>query len=437
MQISRNDNCPCGSGSKYKKCCQERVEDFTGRLLQVMGTGVSPTGQEIARTLGLWCGLQLPETGAPPDPERLGRLMPEVWQVRDRDAVPYDQFRDLLLGKKHLRGLRTPVNLLTDIKLKADEELDLEGLRQRITDNLPEAFYDYASYQMALSLRNEPYLEWELKVLLAGFSWALADQKTRSVLSSVVLEATLTELARAQQEFAALDPDVPDADGAVGNEKMRRFFASHPSYDNFVSTQILARVDPASRAIIDSGSLQVPFYAIAGGCYAVYLEVLEALPKLSGEQLNAGLPGDKVLQILREMLWRRDECLFFLPELRKVIAAWPDGDQPGLAASMQSLRELLNGFFMSSQFKIVETFYIDCVVGLINNGPRSLPGVDLSLGSPMDLCIPDVMEPYLAYLGGQQLTDEAEHLRREYQAWAPRIARQYGSLVQTVSADEQ
>jgi hypothetical protein len=22
MQISRNDNCPCGSGSKYKKCCQ-------------------------------------------------------------------------------------------------------------------------------------------------------------------------------------------------------------------------------------------------------------------------------------------------------------------------------------------------------------------------------------------------------------------------------
>ena len=40
MRISRNDNCPCGSGSKYKKCCQERVEEFTGRLLQAMGVGI-------------------------------------------------------------------------------------------------------------------------------------------------------------------------------------------------------------------------------------------------------------------------------------------------------------------------------------------------------------------------------------------------------------
>ena len=363
--------------------------------------------------------------------------MPEVWQVRDRDAVPYDQFRGLLLDKQHLRGLRIPVNLLTDVKLRADKAADMEGLRRQIIDNLPEGFYEFAPYQMALSMRNDPYLDEELKVLLAGFSWALVDQKTRVVLASVVLEATLTELAKAQQEFLALDPDVPGTDGAVGNEKLRGFFASHPSYDNFVSTQILARVDPACRAIIDSGALQVPFYAIAGGCYAVYLEVLEALPGMSDEQLAAGLPGDKVLQILRDMLWRRDECLYFLPELRKAIAAWPDGDQPGFAASMQSLRELLNGFFMSSQFKIAETFYVDCVIGLINNGPRSLPGVNTPLGSPFDLCSPGVMEPYIEHLEAQHLTDEAAHLRQDYQAWAPRITRQYASLVKTATAGEQ
>jgi hypothetical protein len=437
MQISRNDNCPCGSGSKYKKCCLDRVEEFTGRLLQAMGTGITPAGQEIARALGVWCGLKLPETGTPPDPELLGRLMPEIWQVRDRAAAPYDRFRDLLLDKKHLRGLRIPVNLLADVKLRADEALDLEGLRQRIIDHLPEGFYEFASYQMALSMRDDQYLDEELKTLLAGFSWALVDQKTRALLAAVVLEATLTELAKAQQEFAALDPEAPDADGAVGNEQMRRFFASHPSYDNFVSAQILAKVDPACRAIIDSGALRVPFYAIAGGCYAVYLKVLEALPELSDEQLAAGLPGDQVLQILRDMLWRRDECLYFLPELRKAIATWPDGDQPGLADSMQNLRKLLNGFFMSSQFKTAETFYIDCVVGLINNGPQSLPGVDIPLNSPLALCSPDVMEPYLEHLGAQCLTDEAAHLRREYQAWAPRITRQYASLFNAVPAGGQ
>jgi hypothetical protein len=436
MQISRNDNCPCGSGSKYKKCCLDRVEEFTGRLLQAMGTGIAPAGQEIARVLGVWCGLKLPEAGAPPDPELLGRLMPEVWQVRDRETVPYDRFRDLLLDKEHLRGLRIPVNLLTDIKLRAEESMDLEGLRQRIIDNLPEGFYEFASYQMALSMRSDPYLDQELKTLLAGFSWALVDQKTRSVLISVVLETTLTELAKAQQEFAALDPETPDADGAVGNEQMRRFFAGHPSYDNFVSAQILAKVDPACRAIVDSQALRVPFYALAGGFYAVYLEVLEALPGLSDEQLTAGLPGDQMLQILRDMLWRHDECLYFLPELRKAIAAWPDGDQPGLADSMKNLRKLLNGFFMSSQFKAAETFYIDCVVGLLNNGPQSLPGVALSLSGPLALCSPEVLEPYLDHLGAQGLTDEAAHLRQEYQAWAPRITRQYASLFQGVPASE-
>jgi hypothetical protein len=434
MQFSRNDPCPCGSGNKYKKCCQDRVEEFTGRLLLEMSSGVSTTGQEIVRTLGLWCGLQLPETGAPPDPALLGRLLPESWQVKGTDAVPYELFRDLLLDKKTLQRLRIPVNLLADAKIGTDDAVDQEGLRQHIIDNLPEGFYEFASYTMALSMRSDIYLDGELKALLAGFSWALVDQKTRSVLATVVLEATLQELAKAQQEFAALDPDAPDANGTVGNEKMRRFFAGHPAYDNFISTRMLAKVDPACRAIMESGALQVPFYAIAGGCYALYLEVLEALPELSDEQLAAGLPGDKVLQVLRDALWRRDECLCFLPELQKVIADWPDGGAPAVSASMQSLKGLFNGFFMSCQFKTAETFYISCVIDLINNGPHSLPGVDAPAPSLLDLCSSGVIEPYIEHLKSQRLTDEAEHLRVEYQRWAPRIARQYASLVSAVPA---
>lgn len=27
MQIGRNDPCPCGSGKKYKKCCQSKDEE--------------------------------------------------------------------------------------------------------------------------------------------------------------------------------------------------------------------------------------------------------------------------------------------------------------------------------------------------------------------------------------------------------------------------
>lgn len=28
-KVGRNDPCPCGSGKKYKKCCEERIEKKT------------------------------------------------------------------------------------------------------------------------------------------------------------------------------------------------------------------------------------------------------------------------------------------------------------------------------------------------------------------------------------------------------------------------
>lgn len=34
-KVGRNDPCPCGSGKKYKKCCEERLEKkkFTAQVL--------------------------------------------------------------------------------------------------------------------------------------------------------------------------------------------------------------------------------------------------------------------------------------------------------------------------------------------------------------------------------------------------------------------
>ena len=47
MALRRNDPCPCGSGEKYKRCCEERRRSGLSRgalvlgLLVVFGTGVT------------------------------------------------------------------------------------------------------------------------------------------------------------------------------------------------------------------------------------------------------------------------------------------------------------------------------------------------------------------------------------------------------------
>lgn len=37
----RNDNCPCGSGKKFKKCCEGKTEERrTGRVLMIVVGGL-------------------------------------------------------------------------------------------------------------------------------------------------------------------------------------------------------------------------------------------------------------------------------------------------------------------------------------------------------------------------------------------------------------
>lgn len=59
FQTERNSTCPCGSGRKFKKCCQGRVEEATRRIRQAVssgGGGFTPEGLEVIETLGFCVG---------------------------------------------------------------------------------------------------------------------------------------------------------------------------------------------------------------------------------------------------------------------------------------------------------------------------------------------------------------------------------------------
>ncbi len=53
MKPGRNDPCPCGSGKKYKKCCQEKTE-FAQPVQQQAGKGTAPTIAETNQLIALF-----------------------------------------------------------------------------------------------------------------------------------------------------------------------------------------------------------------------------------------------------------------------------------------------------------------------------------------------------------------------------------------------
>jgi hypothetical protein len=65
-KAGRNDTCPCGSGKKYKKCCELKLQKSRGNtvLLVIIGllmaagvaTGISSlmSDKDVARPGGVW-----------------------------------------------------------------------------------------------------------------------------------------------------------------------------------------------------------------------------------------------------------------------------------------------------------------------------------------------------------------------------------------------
>ena len=66
IKAGRNDTCPCGSGKKYKKCCELKLQKSRGNtvLLVIVGllmaagvaTGISSfmSDKDVARPGGVW-----------------------------------------------------------------------------------------------------------------------------------------------------------------------------------------------------------------------------------------------------------------------------------------------------------------------------------------------------------------------------------------------
>ncbi|MCI0381526.1 MAG: SEC-C domain-containing protein [Chlamydiae bacterium] len=51
-KVGRNDPCPCGSGKKYKKCCEERIEKKTLSSRTITPISIKPEADKAKKISG-------------------------------------------------------------------------------------------------------------------------------------------------------------------------------------------------------------------------------------------------------------------------------------------------------------------------------------------------------------------------------------------------
>jgi hypothetical protein len=429
FQIERNSDCPCGSGRKYKRCCQGRVDDATRRISQAVGVGsFTAEGLEVIETLGFLCGLQA-EGGHMPAPERLGQLLQEAWD--EEDEIQYNQDEgalsalsmafQVLLGEKHqLRSIRIPV---WQFELEFGQEYESEDeeieLIKEIIDYLVgpggREFMTEALKCTGMSLLYDDYTDGELKTLLAALGWLVVDD-TRDLFLFSVLYKTRSDLMVAAQKVTEIMEKYGEDDQEELYQEMRSILFNYPVYDQMLSDKADDDINFVMEAVAnDELNLDVSLFSVLQGIYVMISKAAESSEALlSSEDPPTGTL--KALAPMEEVLFPGGEYRFFFPEVLGCL------DRELRETDNSELRDSLNEFLFflillsdTKQIAIIKYLHVRCICAYLGRLPVFLPEADLEFKVPADYCDQNIIEKYACYLGSRDMTEEAVYVRNAFE----------------------
>lgn len=418
FQTERNSSCPCGSGRKFKKCCQGRVEEAIRRISQTVGTeGITAEGLEVIETLGFLCGLQA-EDGHMPSPETLGRILNEAWeeeeQVRDRQDEGVLNALSLgfqvLLGEKHLlRVIRIPLwQLKSEYEDRAGDNNVFDEIIKYLGGPGGREFITEAVDSIGMSLLYDDYSDEELKTLLIALGWLVIDE-TRNFFLYAVLHKTGSDLVAAGEEITKIQGKCGDRDDAEVYQEVRSLLRKYPIYDQMLSEVMQDDIKLILTAVARGElEIKVPLYSVLGGLYALLLKLVECMETMSMQRVLT--PED--LPPLEEVLFAEGEFRFFFPELTNCL------DKAAIGYEDSELRDCLSNlvFFLvllsdTKQITVIKVFYVFCICFFITKLPFAVPGADLEFRGLGDLFDGKLIERYASHLEVMEMFEEAAHVR--------------------------
>jgi exonuclease VII small subunit len=318
FQTERNSTCPCGSGRKFKKCCQGRVEEATRRIRQAVssgGGGFTPEGLEVIETLGFLCGLQA-EDGHMPAPETLGSVLNDAWEAEEQIRGSLDQgalstlslaFQVLLGEKQHLRTIRIPVWQFASGSADDEDEDLWDLIDQYLTGDEGLEFIEETVNSIGLSLLYDDYTDEELKTLLIALGWFVIDD-TRDLFLYTVLHKTRSDLAAAEEKMDEIMKEQGNDDQGEMYQELRSVMRQYPAYDQMLSDNLRDDIGLVMSAVAEGElKIEVPLYSVLGGIYAVFSKLTEILKNLHSRP--------SLSPPLEETLFADGEYHYFFPQV--------------------------------------------------------------------------------------------------------------------------
>lgn len=418
FQTERNSSCPCGSGRKFKRCCQNRVEEATRRISQTVGIGgITAEGLEVIETLGFLCGLQA-EDGHMPAPENLGMILNQAWEEEDQIRGRRDEgalnalslgFQVLLGEKQQLRLIRIPVwHFESESEDDAEDTEIIDEIIQYLGGPGGRAFITEAVDSIGMSLLYDDYTDEELKILLIALGWLVIDE-TRSFFLHAVLHKTRCDLVAGDEELNKIQEKHWDKGDVEFYQELRSLLRRYPIFDQMLSENMEDDIKQTLTAVTRGElGIVVPLYSVLGGIYALLLKLVEGMEAMS---MQRGLTPED-LPPLEEILFAGGEFHFFFPELINCLdRAVIDNEDSELRDCLSNLVFFLVPLNDMKQIAVIKVFYVFCICSFISKLPFAVPGADLEFRGIGDLFDEQLIERYASHLEFMEMFEEAAHVR--------------------------
>jgi hypothetical protein len=454
FDFERNQPCPCGSGKKFKRCCQSEVDGLYRFWRQWEGGWLTPA---FAKALAACGGLQPHEDAEEVLPERAAL---EAALRRIREALSGDDagtenalaengvaFDRLLQDDEYFRHLRLGAQDVDDLLKRLDaavpeSETADQDRAARLSDVISSWLAEHTGpndrqvmiTRLWRGLRRRQYAPEDLAALLLALYLEIEGFPAHdSPFWFIVARLSVAETLRAHEELNRLAAEMRTAE--PGDDSAAKEFMAlverYPSLAQRLSQGVWEAAAPVLSMLVKGEiPLSVPAYTVFDGLWCSLFQVagvtgLDAMPAKSGKELCAALAsrldkkaGDQEWWwLLAESAWDRDYALF-TPAFCAVLDAWLEGPGREYAEADRQAVDNFRGFF--GDLMLPDTAKIHLMVYILALG-EVLRRQEAALPVPGEQDVPDLtfaacftlpgLERYAAYLEEKGQTTAAAHVR--------------------------
>jgi len=421
FDIDRNDECICGSGKKYKKCCLPNIEKIEKNLLREIEKEdvFLPYDYEFIRILSVMYGIKLDNKNEAVNVEKLKVLLIESLRERkqqleelneeNEDEITEELFRKIVsIFRKNegLKDLRVPVTFIMNLYLDNEEEME------RVLDKISNtSFLENYLLNLAYSLRTEKFTEEEMKNIFIWLSIAFID-KTYKIFTTPILEATEFDLIDGEDELEKVLNDAEKLPQDLVNKKVMEIFYKYPIFAEYLSANMFMEMGDDLNYILDPEmEIEIPFYAF----YIFYLKFLtkaaELFKKKNTEQqeLFDSIFDEVIDEIFDEDIVAEKVYSSILGKIVEIEKTTKNND---LKEKLQNILEFL-AIPTNAQISLIKIRFVISLSKYVNNLPQRIDDSDMILENLEQLLSRKFFNEYMSYLESKDF-EEVQYLKQLY-----------------------